>query len=492
MRSLAGRRDAALDDVQNPRQPRHDRPAGRLVRHRRHRLLGGFGRLLQPEGRAGHDGRDSAGAGSYTDLGAFLHDAGAAGLPVYGTFLEGENIYGTALTEEGVVVMGNEGRGISQAAARRIATSSSSADSLPDRPPRVRSRSTWRWPRASYARNSGVGQGMGEGGQRVETLSCRLDKAFTAAESNRKNGEAAASRVLYTVLAPQIVAAAPACSRSSTPGAAPTRATTSSRATPVGASARLQVRQRGLHHVTGARRGLHDDHGAPLVPPRHVGVSLPYLIEKEGRTTLMPGANLTSYGAVRDIEKWPARPPRTQTRRHQLRRIQPLHNRSDAQGVDTLHTLAKPRRAVVFRKAVTNGHRTLQINSSSRRWAPCSTAANRAARTSAAGSTWRGSSPNARSKRSSTPWTAASDNARRGGQPFQGLFLHYDDYAHSWAEGIYASLLGQTDRRRDQAGRNRDAPHDRRRPRHCSLDMARQLRSGDDGAKYATITRSGD
>lgn len=56
----------------------------------------------------------------YTDLGAFLHDAGAAGLPVYGTFLEGENIYGTTLTEEGVVVMGNEGRGISQAAARAV------------------------------------------------------------------------------------------------------------------------------------------------------------------------------------------------------------------------------------------------------------------------------------------------------------------------------------------------------------------------------------
>ena len=56
----------------------------------------------------------------YTDLGAFLHDAGAAGLPVYGTFLEGENIYGTTLTEEGVVVMGIEGRGISQAAARAV------------------------------------------------------------------------------------------------------------------------------------------------------------------------------------------------------------------------------------------------------------------------------------------------------------------------------------------------------------------------------------
>ncbi|MBE6196610.1 MAG: DUF4954 family protein [Rikenellaceae bacterium] len=35
-----------------------------------------------------------------------------------------------------------------------------------------------------------------------------------------------------------------------------------------------------------------------------------YLIEKEGRSTLMPGANLKSYGLVRDIEKWPKRDKR--------------------------------------------------------------------------------------------------------------------------------------------------------------------------------------
>lgn len=32
-----------------------------------------------------------------------------------------------------------------------------------------------------------------------------------------------------------------------------------------------------------------------------------YLVEREGRSVLMPGANLTSYGSVRDAEKWPAR-----------------------------------------------------------------------------------------------------------------------------------------------------------------------------------------
>ena len=36
-----------------------------------------------------------------------------------------------------------------------------------------------------------------------------------------------------------------------------------------------------------------------------------YLLEKEGHSVLMPGANLTSYGTVRDLAKWPARDRRT-------------------------------------------------------------------------------------------------------------------------------------------------------------------------------------
>ena len=36
-------------------------------------------------------------------------------MPVYGTFLDGDNIYGTPLSESGVIVMGNEGNGISPA-----------------------------------------------------------------------------------------------------------------------------------------------------------------------------------------------------------------------------------------------------------------------------------------------------------------------------------------------------------------------------------------
>lgn len=39
-----------------------------------------------------------------------------------------------------------------------------------------------------------------------------------------------------------------------------------------------------------------------------------YLIEREGRSMLMPGANLTSYGTVRDLEKWPRRDRRRRRR----------------------------------------------------------------------------------------------------------------------------------------------------------------------------------
>ena len=41
-------------------------------------------------------------------------------LPIYGTFLEGENIYDENLTSEGLIVMGNEGKGISAEIERLV------------------------------------------------------------------------------------------------------------------------------------------------------------------------------------------------------------------------------------------------------------------------------------------------------------------------------------------------------------------------------------
>ena len=53
----------------------------------------------------------------YTPLAPFLREAAGRGLPVYGTFLEGDDIYRTELTPAGVLVMGNEGRGVTPAVA---------------------------------------------------------------------------------------------------------------------------------------------------------------------------------------------------------------------------------------------------------------------------------------------------------------------------------------------------------------------------------------
>ena len=55
----------------------------------------------------------------YTDLAKYVESL-PADTPVYGTFLEGENLYDTALQNRGVVVMGSEGRGVSEAVAKAV------------------------------------------------------------------------------------------------------------------------------------------------------------------------------------------------------------------------------------------------------------------------------------------------------------------------------------------------------------------------------------
>lgn len=55
----------------------------------------------------------------YSDLGREL-SALPAQIPVYGTFLDGETIYDTDLKEYGVVIMGNEGNGISDEIAKTV------------------------------------------------------------------------------------------------------------------------------------------------------------------------------------------------------------------------------------------------------------------------------------------------------------------------------------------------------------------------------------
>lgn len=49
----------------------------------------------------------------YTNLHDFLSQASQHLTPIYGTFLDGRNIYDRPLTPHGIIVMGNEGKGIS-------------------------------------------------------------------------------------------------------------------------------------------------------------------------------------------------------------------------------------------------------------------------------------------------------------------------------------------------------------------------------------------
>lgn len=54
----------------------------------------------------------------YTDLVKLMDSVGD--LPIYGTFLEGDIIYETPLSSNGIIVMGNEGNGISEEVKQKI------------------------------------------------------------------------------------------------------------------------------------------------------------------------------------------------------------------------------------------------------------------------------------------------------------------------------------------------------------------------------------
>ena len=69
----------------------------------------------------------------YTDLPAWL-DALPAGTPVYGTLLDGDNLYDSELTTHGIIVMGNEGNGLSSAVRERVSHRLLIPSFPPDRP----------------------------------------------------------------------------------------------------------------------------------------------------------------------------------------------------------------------------------------------------------------------------------------------------------------------------------------------------------------------
>lgn len=118
--ALAGRLTLALDDIQNPGN------LGTIIR-----LADWFGitdilcsastaDCFNPKVVQATMGAILRVRVHYTDLAKLLTEAPRLGLPVYGTFLEGENLYDAPLTEGGIVVMGNEGRGVAPEIARAV------------------------------------------------------------------------------------------------------------------------------------------------------------------------------------------------------------------------------------------------------------------------------------------------------------------------------------------------------------------------------------
>ncbi|MFR6634648.1 MAG: RNA methyltransferase [Alistipes onderdonkii] len=120
MRALAGRLTLALDDVQNPGN------LGTIVR-----LADWFGITDIVCSEASADCFNpkvvQATMGAILRVRGALHRPGRVPAPSRGRraagvrdFPGGENIYGASLPEAGIVVMGNEGRGISDAAAATV------------------------------------------------------------------------------------------------------------------------------------------------------------------------------------------------------------------------------------------------------------------------------------------------------------------------------------------------------------------------------------
>lgn len=196
-------------------------------------------------------------------------------------------------------------------------------------------------------------------------------------------------------------------------------------------------------------KGSHSDHHDTSIFPYS------YLIEKEGRSQLMPGANLTSYGTVRDVEKWPARDRRRANRDIiDFDEYNPYVAGAMLQAVDRLHTLQDE-----APKAEQYIHGNTVIRS---------TALERGIKlydkaiVAAMGSMLAAGAPDSRYDGSGRWLDVAGQyiakrevdaivEAIEQGQlkrldeidnRFRVFHVHYAAYARSWAEHIYASLLG--------------------------------------------------
>lgn len=254
--------------------------------------------------------------------------------------------------------------------------------------------------------------------------------------------------------------------------------------------------------------GHHADHHDTALFPYS------YLIEKEGRSQLMPGANLTSYGTVRDVEKWPARDRRTVKRDViDFDEYNPYTAGAMLRAVDTLHTLQENDPAA----AQYNYNKTVIRSTALARGVKLYNKAIVAA----LGAMLDGSAPNERydgtgrwldmagqyiTKREAE---AIADDIEAGrlrsfeeiDNRFRVFHVHYAEYARSWAEQVLASLLGHAPTAAEaaeaiEAGRNAHQAMrrttDADRDRDCAPELAVSYGLDSDdpeeiGADYRTV-----
>ena len=219
-----------------------------------------------------------------------------------------------------------------------------------------------------------------------------------------------------------------------------------------------------------------------------------YLLEKEDRSYLLPAVNLTSYGTVRDLEKWPARDRRRVMRDiinfethnpytcwSMLRAVEMLHSIEDQNPDSPVYSYNRVQiRAAALQRGLTLYNRAivgalgamLERGSSVERY-------NGAGR-------WVDMAGQYITKRAVEELIEAIEEGRitttEAIDNYLRVFaVHYDDYAHSWAEQVYASLLGHYPdaaelREAIEAGANarekirQQTEHDR--ARDFALDMA--------------------
>ncbi len=219
-----------------------------------------------------------------------------------------------------------------------------------------------------------------------------------------------------------------------------------------------------------------------------------YLIEKDGRSMLMPGANLTSYGAVRDIEKWPRRDKRRIKRdRINFEEYNPYICQSLIEAVNRLNTLQEeePDAALynynkVFIKSnllrrglrLYNKAIVASLGAMLEKGSFCEGGESRGRWIDMAGQYL---SKEQVEKLLYRIEAGELDSLQEVEEAFDTLHTRYDDYAHSWALTVYGELLGHRPTESEveelvRAGRNAHntmrQTTDADRARDCSLEMA--------------------